>query len=113
VGCHVLRQGDPGGLIGAFTHDDDAATLTAYAHALEGRANQAMAEIAPILHSKLRDRVGSASMAAVLDAAGHRSEAVAYLRHSHVRSEDASIFPRYDPRIGELLAVLYPNPPSG
>ncbi len=36
MGCHVLRQRDPCGFLGAFTHDDDAATLTAHAHALPG-----------------------------------------------------------------------------
>jgi DNA-binding winged helix-turn-helix (wHTH) protein/Flp pilus assembly protein TadD len=87
------------------------AAWTAYAHALEGHADQALAEIEPILHSRLRDRVGSPSIAAVLDAAGHRSEAIAYLKRSHNLIEDASIFPRYDPRIGDLLAALYPVHP--
>jgi DNA-binding winged helix-turn-helix (wHTH) protein/Tfp pilus assembly protein PilF len=84
---------------------------TAYAHALAGHADQALAEIEPILKSKARERVGSSSIAAVLDASGRRDAAVAYLRGTHNLIEDASIFPRYDPRIGDLLAVLYPVHP--
>jgi len=111
------RYGEALGELRQLPRDQfDAAQLaawTAYAHALEGRADQALAEIDPILHSKLHERVGSPSIAAVLDATGHRSEAIAYLKKSHHHFiEDASIFPRFDPRIADLLAVLYPTPPN-
>lgn len=88
------------------------AAWIAYAHAVAGQPDRALAEIEQILHSKSRERVGALSIAAVLEASGRRDEALSYLRSRHRFDDDsASLIPRYDPRIADLMPSLYAKSP--